>query len=117
MTQIERICVICGSFLLRRALPSNCPETLRFLWHAACPINRQQREGDIMEALIEAILVFVAIPAAFVAMAALAIYGAAVAIRSFATPRTAPRVVAEPATVVAFTPRRRVEAVEVRRAA
>ena len=73
-----------------------------------------------MEALIEAILVFVAIPAALLAMLTVALYGAFVAVRSFATaePRISPDVVVEPATVVAFTPRRRVEAAnDVRKAA
>ena len=73
-----------------------------------------------MEALIEAILVFVAIPAALLATLALAVYGAVVAVRSLATaePRVAPNVVVEPATIVAFTPRRRVEAADdVRKAA
>jgi hypothetical protein len=71
-----------------------------------------------MEALIEAILVFVAIPAGLLASLALAIYGAAVAARSLATPaRTTTRIVADPAKVVAFTPRRTQVTRDVRKAA
>ena len=73
----------------------------------------------IMEALIEAILVFVAIPATLLAMLAMAVYGAVVAVRTFATPetRTSHDVVAEPANVVAFAPRRTEVVRDVRRAA